>query len=78
MFSSELKIKHTKASLCCSETFTHQFDRRKKMSCIQGVTGQFIEYLSKNQNPGQCCHLTIDFTMVVKQKSNKDFKKVVT
>ena len=52
---------------------------QKKISCIQGVTdGQFVSFCSKNQNPGQSCRPTIDLTMVLKQKSNKDFKKVVT
>ena len=65
------------ASLCCYEISTHQFDR-KKVSCIQGVTGRFVLFCSKNQNPGQSCHPSIDLTMVIKQKSDKDFKNVGT
>ena len=48
------------------------------MSCIQGVMGQFVLYCSKNQNPGQSCHPSIDLMAVLKRKSDKDFKKVVT
>ena len=39
------------------------------MSYIQGVT---------SQNPGQSCHPSIDLTMVLQKKSDKDFKKVGT
>ena len=56
-----------------SEIFTHQFDR-KKMSGIQGVRCQFF----KSQNPDQSCRPSIDLTMVLKQKSDKEFKKVAT
>ena len=65
------------ASLCCYEIFTHQFDRIF-FSCIQGVTGRFVLFCYKNQNPGQSCHPSIDLTMVLKQKLDKDFKKVGT
>ena len=41
----------------------------KKLSYIQGVTGQF----SKNPNPGQSCRPSIDLMTVLKWKSDKDF-----
>ena len=59
-------------SICCSEIFTHQFDRKK--SYIQGLTCRF----SKNPNPGQSCRPSIDLMTALKRKSDKDFNKVVT
>ena len=55
------------------EIFTHQFDR-KKMSYIQEVTGWF----SKNPKTGQSCCSSIDLMTVLKRKSDKDLKKVVS
>ena len=34
-------------------------------------------FFSKNQNPGQRCHTSIDLTAVLERKSVKDFKKMV-
>ena len=55
--------------------FSHINLTEKKYS-IRKVT--FVLFCSKNQNPGQSCHRSIDLTMVLKQKSDKDFKKVGT
>ena len=57
--------------------FSH-INLTEKKSCIQGVMGQFVLFCSKNQNPGQSCRPSIGLTMVLKQKSDKDFKKVGT
>ena len=43
------------------------------MSGIQGVTCQF----SKNQNPGQSCHPTIDLTMVLNRNQTRISKKLL-
>ena len=58
--------------------FSHINLIEKKLSCIKGVAGRFVLFCSKNQNPGQSCRPGIDLTMVLKQKSDKNFKKVGT
>ena len=55
--------------------FSH-INLTEKPSCAQGVTGRFVLFCSMNQNPGQSCCPSIDLTMVLKRKSDKDFKKV--
>ena len=35
-------IELCQAFLCCYEIFTHQFDRKKTVVCIQGLTGRFV------------------------------------
>ena len=40
------------------------------MSLLQDI-------FSKNQNPGQSCRPSIDLTAVLKQKIDKDFKKLL-